>query len=166
MADTEKTVEKEKLTIVVFSGELDKALAAFILATTGASMGMDVSMFFTFWGLNILKKNEGAAGGKGFMKKMLNFINRGGSKRLKLSKFHMFGMGTAMMKKFMKDSRLPSIDEFIKMAQDLGVKMIPCSTTCGVMGLGEGAFREEVGSLAGAAFFLNEARQSKVTLFI
>jgi len=166
MAGEEKATEKEKMTIVVFSGDLDKALAAFILATTGASMGMDVSMFFTFWGLNILKKNEGAAGGKGLMKKMLNFMNRGGSKRLKLSRFHMFGMGTAMMKKFMKDSHLPSIDEFIQMAKDMGVKMIPCSTTCGVMGLGEGAFREEVGSLAGAAFFLNEARQSKVTLFI
>ena len=166
MAETEKVAEKEKMTIVVFSGELDKALAAFILATTGASMGMDVNMFFTFWGLNILKKNEGKPGGKGIMKKMLNFMNRGGSKRLKLSKFHMFGMGTAMMKKFMKDSHLPSIDEFIQMAKDMGVKMIPCSTTCGIMGLAEGAFREEVGSLAGAAFFLNEARQSKVTLFI
>jgi peroxiredoxin family protein len=162
MAET----EKEKMTIVVFSGDLDKALAAFILATTGASMGMDVSMFFTFWGLNILKKNEGKPGGKGIMKKMLNFMNRGGSKRLKLSKFHMFGMGTAMMKKFMKDSHLPSIDEFIQMAKDMGVKLIPCSTSCGIMGLAEGAFREETGSLAGAAFFLNEARQSKVTLFI
>ena len=100
------------------------------------------------------------------MKKMLNFMNRGGSKRLKLSKFNMLGLGTAMMKKFMKESNLPSIDEFIQMAKDMGVKMIPCSTSCGVMGMGEGAFREEVGSLAGAAFFLNEARQSKVTLFI
>lgn len=166
MAEKKRTAEKEKMTIVVFSGELDKALAAFIIATTGASMGMDVSMFFTFWGLNILKKNEGAPDGKGIMKKMLNFMNRGGSRRLKLSKFHMFGMGTAMMKKFMKESNLPSIDEFIQMAKDMGVKLIPCSTSCGVMGIGEGAFREEVGSLAGAAFFLNEARQSKVTLFI
>jgi peroxiredoxin family protein len=166
MVEEVKTAEKEKMTLVVFSGDLDKALAAFILATTGASMGMDVTMFFTFWGLNILKKNEGAAGGKGLMKKMLNMMNRGGSRRLKLSKFHMFGMGTGMMKQFMKDSHLPSIDEFIQMAKDMGVKMIPCSTSCGVMGLEEGAFRDEVGSLAGAAFFLNEAKQSKVTLFI
>ena len=166
MAEAEKVAEKEKMTIVVFSGELDRALAAFMLATTGASMGMEVSMFFTFWGLNILKKNEGAAGGKGIMKKMLNIMNRGGTKRLKLSKFHMFGMGTAMMKKFIKDSRLPSVDEFIQMATDMGVKLIPCSTSCGLMGLGEGSFREEAGSIAGAAFFLNEARQSKVTLFI
>jgi peroxiredoxin family protein len=158
--------EKEKMSIVVFSGELDKALAAFILATTGASMGMDVSMFFTFWGLNILKKNKGGSKSKGLMKKMLNFMNRGGSKRLKLSKFHMFGLGTWMMKKLMKETNVPSIDEFITMAQQMGVKLIPCSTSCGVMGLGEGIFREEVGSLAGAAYFLNEARQSKVTLFI
>jgi peroxiredoxin family protein len=158
--------EKEKLTIAVLSDDLDKALAAFIIATTGASMGMDVSMFFTFWGLNILKKNEGGAKSKGLMKRMLNFMNRGGSKRLKLSKFHMFGLGTWMMKKFMKESNMPSIDEFITMAKEMGVKMIPCSTTCGVMGMTEGAFREEVGSLAGAAYFLNEARQSKVSLFI
>lgn len=162
----DNVAEKEKMTIVVFSGELDKALAAFILATTGASMGMEVSMFFTFWGLNILKKNTGAVQGKGFMKKMLNRMNRGGSKRLKLTHFHMFGMGTGMMKKFMKESHMPSIDEFIVMAQEMGVKLIPCSTSCGVMGLEDGAFREGILSQAGAAFFLNEARQAKITLFI
>jgi len=159
--------KKEKLTIVMFSGDLDKALAGFILATSAASMGMEVSMFFTFWGLNIIKRNEGSIKSKGLMRKMLNFINRGGSKRLKLSKFNMFGLGIWMMKKLMREMNYPSIDDFIKMARDMGVKMIPCSTTCGVMGLpDEGAFRSEVGSLAGAAYFLNEARESKVALFI
>jgi peroxiredoxin family protein len=159
-------VEKEKLTIVVFSGELDKAMAAFIIATTGASMGMDVTMFFTFWGLNILKKNEGGIKGKGFKQKMFSFLNRGGSKRLKLSRFNMFGLGTWMMKLVMKDSHYPSIDEFITMAKEMGVKLIPCSTTCGMFGLTEGSFRSGVESIAGAAYFLGEARQSKVTLFI
>ena len=158
--------EKEKLTVVVFSGELDRALAAFILATTGASMGMGVSMFFTFWGLNIIKKNEGGIRSKGLMRKMLNLMNRGGSKRLKLSKFHMFGVGTWMMKRLMKDVNYPSIDEFITMAHQMGVKLIACTTTCGVMGLAEDSFRSEVESLAGAAYFLGEARQSKVALFI
>ncbi|MFH1032608.1 MAG: DsrE/DsrF/DrsH-like family protein [Chloroflexota bacterium] len=158
--------EKEKLTIVVFSGELDKALAAFILATTGASMGMDVTMFFTFWGLNIIKKNEGRIKSRGFKRFMFNILNRGGSKRLKLSKFHMFGMGTGMMKQVMKESNYPTIDEFITMANQMGVKMIPCSTTCGMFGLPPEAFRGEVSEIAGAAYFLNEARQSKVTLFI
>ena len=158
--------EKEKLTIVVFSGELDKAMAAFILATTGASMGMEVTMFFTFWGLNIIKKNEGAIKSRGLMRKMLNVLNRGGSRRLTLSKFNMMGLGTWMMKKLMKEVNMPSIDEFIAMAQEMGIKMVPCSTSCGVLGVPEDSFRPEVMSLAGAAYFLGVARESKVTLFI
>jgi peroxiredoxin family protein len=158
--------EKDKLTMVVFSGDLDRALAAFMLATTGASMGMEVNMFFTFWGLNIIKKNEGRMKSKGLMLKMLNRMNRGGSKRLKLSRFHMLGLGTWMMKRLMKDIHMPSVDEMIVMAHEMGVKMIACTTSCGVMGLPEEAFRSEVDSLAGAAYFLNEARKSKISLFI
>ena len=158
--------EKEKLTIVVFSGELDRALAAFILATTGASMGMEVSMFFTFWGLNIIKQNRGGIKGKGLMRKMLNIMNRGGSQRLKLSRFNMFGLGTWMMKRLMKEVSYPSIDDFITMAHQMGVKLIACTTTCGIMGLAEDSFRSEVDSLAGAAYFLNEARNAKVAFFI
>ena len=164
--EKESKPQKEKMTLVVFSGELDRALAAFIIATTGASMGMDVTMFFTFWGLNILKKNEGPAGGKGFFRKMMNRMNRGGPKRLKLSKFHMFGMGTGMMKQFMKENKMPTLDEFIVMAQEMGVKMMPCSTSCGIMGISDDLFRGGTGDQAGAAFFINEARESKVTLFI
>ena len=158
--------ERDKLTIVVFSGELDKALAAFIIATTGASMGMEVIMFFTFWGLDIVKKNEGSIKSKGLMRKMLNIMNRGGSRRLKISRLNMLGLGTWMMKRLMKESNYPTIDEFIIMAHQMGVRMIPCSTTCGVFGLTEDAFRSEAEGIAGAAYFLNEARQAKVTLFI
>ena len=156
----------EKVTLVVFSGELDRVLAAFNIAIGAASSGMEVSMFFTFWGLNILKKNEGGIKSKGIMRKMLNWMNRGGTKRLKMSRFNMFGLGTWMMKRLMKEINHPSLDELIAMAQEMGVKMIPCTTTCGLMGVDEGAFRAEAASMAGAAFFLNEARNSKVTLFI
>jgi len=160
--------EKEKLTIAVLSGDLERALAAFMLATTGAAMGMEVSMFFTFWGLNIIKRNEGGIKSKGLMRKMLNLMNRGGSKRLKLSRFNMLGLGTWMMKGLMKDVNMPSIDEFIVMAHEMGVQLIACTTTCGVMGLPpeKDTFRSEVDSLTGAAYFLGEARKSKVTLFI
>ena len=160
--------EKEKLTMAIVSGDLERALAAFMLAVTGASMGMEVSMFFTFWGLNIIKKNEGSIRSKGLMRKMLNLINRGGTKRLTLSKYNMLGLGTWMMKSLMKDTNMPTVDEYITMAKDMGVKLIACTTTCGVMGIPpeEGSFRSEVESLAGAAYFLGEARQSKVTLFI
>ena len=160
--------EKEQLTIAVLSGDMERSLAAFMLAATGASMGMEVRMFFTFWGLNIIKRNEGGMKSKGLMKKMLNFMNRGGSKRLKLSRFNMLGLGTWMMKKLMKESNMPSVDQYITMVHEMGVELIACTTTCGVMGLApeKETFRSEVNSLAGATYFLNEARQSKVTLFI
>ena len=165
MAEVEK---KEKMTIAVLSGDLERALAAFMLAVTGASMGMEVNMFFTFWGLNIIKKNEGSIKSKGLMRKMLNSMNRGGSKRLKISRFNMGGMGTWMMKKFMKEANMPSLDEYIVMAKEMGVNMIACTTTCGVMGIAPDKefFRSEVEIMAGAAYFLGEARESKVTLFI
>jgi len=95
-------MEKEKMNIVVFSGDMDKVLAAFILATTCASMGMEVSMFFTFWGLNVLRKKKFRSG-KNILQKLMNFMNRGGADRLTLSKFNMLGMGPAMMKLMMKN---------------------------------------------------------------
>ena len=161
-------VKKEKLTMAVLSGDMERTLAAFMLAVTGASMGMEVSMFFTFWGLNVIKKNEGGIKSKGLMRKMLNLINRGGSKRIKLSKLNMFGLGTWMMKRLMKQTNMPSIDEYITMASDMGVNLIACTTTCGVMGIAPklDTFRSEVKTLAGAAYFLGEARKSTVTLFI
>ncbi|MFC2034846.1 DsrE/DsrF/DrsH-like family protein [Chloroflexota bacterium] len=179
MAETEKLTtvvtegnraveEEDRLTIAILSGDLERALAAFMLATTGVSMGMKVSMFFTFWGLNIIKKNEGGIKSKGPMRRMLNLMNRGGSKRLKLSKFNMFGLGTWIMKRLMRDTNMPSVDDFITMAKDMGVELIGCTTTCGVMGIPpeEDTFRSEVNTLSGAAYFLNLARKSKVTLFI
>ena len=158
--------DKDKFTIVVFSGDLDHALVAFMLAVTGASMAMEVSMFFTFWGLNIIRKNEGGIKSKGLKRKMLNFINRGGTKRLELSKFNMLGLGTWMMKQMMKDIDMPSVDELIKMAHESGVKLIACTTSMEMMGLDKDSFRSEVDSVAGAAYFLNEASKSKVSLFI
>jgi peroxiredoxin family protein len=158
--------EKEKFTLVLFSGDLDKALAAFILATTAATMDMEVTMFFTFWGLDVIKRNKGPIESKGWMRKMFNIINRGGPQRLKLSRFNMLGIGTWMMKKLMKESKYPSIDEFITLAKELGVKMVPCSTSCGLLGVPDNAFTDGVMSQAGAAFFLAQAKESKVTLFI
>jgi peroxiredoxin family protein len=158
--------EKEKCTIVLFSGDLDKAVAAFIIATTAASMGMEVTMFFTFWGLNVIKKKEGSIKSKGLKHKMLNILNRGGANRLTISKFNMFGIGTWMIKKLMQETHTPSIDEFIVLAQELGVKLVPCSTSCGILGLPDDVFRGGIMSQAGAAYFLGEARESKVTLFI
>ncbi len=158
--------DKEKMTIIVYSGEMDKALAAFNLAIGGATSGMEVTMFFTFWGLNIIKKNEGSIKSKGIMRKMLNFMNRGGSKRLPLSKFHMLGIGKWMMKKLVKDINFPQLPELIALAKELGVKFVACTTTIGLMGISKDAFIPEVDSFAGVATYLAYAKESKINLFI
>ncbi|MFC1993749.1 DsrE/DsrF/DrsH-like family protein [Chloroflexota bacterium] len=158
--------QREKMTLILFSGEMDKALACFILAVGAASMGMDVTIFFTFWGLNVIKRNDGSIESTGIMKKMLNFMNRGGSKRLPLSKFHMYGMGKLMMKKLMKNSNLPSVDEMITMAKSMEVKFVACTTTMGMMGISEKSFIPEVDSYAGVASYLAESKEGRVNLFI
>ena len=155
-----------KVTLVVFSGELDKALAAFNIAIGAASMGMEVSMFFTFWGLNVIKKNEGAISSRGIMRKMLNRMNRGGSRRLPLSRFHMLGMGKWMMGRLMRDVNFPSIEELIALAKENGVKFLACTTSIGMMGLSREAFIPEVDSFAGVATYLAEAKDAEVNLFI
>ncbi len=109
---------------------------------------------------------EHAPMGKGLMRKMLNIVNRGGTKRLKLSRLNMLGLGTWMMKQLMKETKTPTIDQFITIAKQMGVKLIACTTSCGIMGVPEDAFRPEVDMLAGAAYFVGEARESKINLFI
>jgi peroxiredoxin family protein len=158
--------EKEKMTIIVFSGEMDKVLSAFNLAIGGATAGMDVTMFFTFWGLNAIKKNEGSIKSKGIMRKMLNTMNRGGAKRLPLSKFHMMGMGKWMMQKLMRDINFPSVEELMATAKEFGVKFVACTTTIGMMGLSKDDFIPDVDSFAGVATYVAIAKESKVNLFI
>ena len=156
----------EKMTLIMFSGDMDKALAAFNLAIGAASIGMEVSMFFTFWGLNVIKKNEGAIKSKGIMRKMLNFMNRGGAKRLGLSKFHMFGMGKWMMGKLMKETRSPTPQELMTMAHQAGVKFIACTNSMGTMGIGKDAFIPEVDTYGGVATYLADAKDGRINLFI
>lgn len=158
--------ERDKMTLIVYSGEMDKALVAFNLAIGGATSGMDVTMLFTFWGLNVIKKNEGSIKSKGIMRKMLNFMNRGGAKRLPLARFHMLGMGKWMLKKLMKDINFPQVEELIAIAKDLGVKFIACTTTMGMMGISKDAFIPEVDSFAGVATYIALAKESKINLFV
>jgi len=156
---------KEKMTIVVFSGEMDKVLASFILATTAASMGMDVTMFFTFWGLNVLRKKKFTAG-KNLLQKIMNALNRGGSSRLPLSRFNMLGLGPAVMKTMMKQSKMSSLPELIQTAKGLGVKFTACTTTFAFMGFAKEDFSDGVDAYAGAATFLGEAMDGRVSYFI
>jgi len=165
--DKEKNKKvKTKVNLIIFSGDLDKVLAGFIIATSAASMGMEVTMFFTFWGLNAVKKDSPLFKGPGVLRKMLNVLNRGGARRLALSRFHMLGMGTFMMKKLMKDAKVPSVPEMIDLSKQLGVKMVACTTSLGVMGLEKEHFVDEVENCVGAAAFLNIAKDGDINLFI
>jgi len=155
---------KDKMTIILFSGELDKAIAAFILATTAAASGMDVTIFFTFWGLNILKKSKfEISKSQGWMQKMFNFMS---TSALPISKLNMFGLGVWMMKKLMKKSKMASLEELMTFAKQLNIKYVACTTSCGVLGLSKENLISDVNEFVGAATYLKEAQEAKINLFI
>ncbi len=157
----------EKATIVVFSGELDKALASFIIATGMAAQGNEVTMFFTFWGLNIVKKDKGALrGAKNWMQKIMGMFNRGGASRLPISKFNMGGVGKAMLKKIMNRERVSTLPELMEMATDLGVKMWPCKMSMDVMGIAREDLIDDIDKVVGVATYAAEANKSQINLFI
>lgn len=162
----DKDKKKKTVTIVLFSGDMDKAMAAFVIATAAASMGMAVNIFFTFWGLNVLKRKGGLIKGQNWMQKMLNVVNYGHARKLALSRLNMMGMGPVMMKEMMSKRRVPSLDEFIKTASALGVKFHPCEMSMTVMGLKKEDFIDECDEVIGAVSYLNEAKDSNINLFI
>ncbi|MBW7957261.1 MAG: DsrE/DsrF/DrsH-like family protein [Deltaproteobacteria bacterium] len=157
---------KNSVTIVLFSGDLDKAIAAFVIATAAASMGMKVNIFFTFWGLNAIKKKGGLIKGQNWMQRMLNIVNYGHARKLALSKLNMMGMGPVMLKAMMSKKRVPSLEEFIKTASAMGVKFYPCEMSMTVMGLRKEDFIDECRDVIGAVSYLSIARDSDVNLFI
>lgn len=157
---------KNKLTIIAWSGDLDKVYPTLILATGAAAIGMEVTLFFTFWGLFVLKRNDRFITGNNWMTKMLSIINRGGTRHLGLSRHHMGGMGTWMMKRIFKQNQIASLDELLDNAKEMGVKLLPCQMTMDAMGLTYDDLIEGVGEPAGAAMALVEASESSVTLFI
>jgi len=156
---------KEKATIVFFSGELDKALAGMIIALGAAAKGMEVRLFFTFWGLNIIRKDKLFVG-KNFVQRLFGLINRGGAKHLKLSKFNFCGVGKGMMKGLMKQYNIRDIPAMIKDLKQLGVTFQACDTSMVIMGLKKEDFIEEVSEIADISDFLENATKSKINLFI
>lgn len=150
---------------IVFSGDLDKAIASFIMANAAAAMGRHVEMFFTFWGLNILRKPEKVKVKKTFIEKMFGKMMPRGSLKLSLSKMNMAGMGSKMIRGIMKKKNVDSLEDLIKMAIDNGVKIIACSMSMDVMGIKKEELIEGV-SVAGAAAMLANAEESDMSLFI
>jgi peroxiredoxin family protein/TusA-related sulfurtransferase len=156
---------KDNKTMVVFSGDLDKAIASFIIANGAASMGKKVTMFFTFWGLNILRKHDKVRVDKGFMDKMFGMMMPRGSKRLQLSKMNMMGMGGKMIRKVMKDKNVSSLEDLIQAAIDSGIEIVACQMSMDVMGLKKEELIDGV-KIGGVGYYLGEAEDSNVNLFI
>lgn len=156
---------KDKLSMVVFSGDLDKLIAAFTIATGAAASGMEVTMFFTFWGINVLKKEKGRKGAPSFLGKMFDMMMPKNMNKVPLSKMNMGGLGPFFMKKMMKKKRVMSLPEYMQLAKDLGVKILACSMSMDVMDIPKEDL-DYVDDFAGVAAFLAEAAESKITLFI
>jgi len=161
----QRSTAHEKLVIFAWSGDLDKIWPTLILANTAAALGKPVTVFFTFWGLFPLVRNERGITGKKWMQKMLSLMNQGGTAHLKLSKMNFMGMGPMMMKTLAKQYKVASPQELLETARDMGVKLIPCQMTMDLMGLTKDDLIEGVEEPAGAATALAVA-EGAMTLFI
>ncbi|UOY90046.1 DsrE/DsrF/DrsH-like family protein [Bacillus glycinifermentans] len=157
--------QKEKTAIVLFSGDLDKAIAAFIIANGAAAYDHEVTIFHTFWGLNALRKDEPVPVKKGPLEKAFGFMMPRGSKKFGLSKMNFAGIGPKMIKHVMKKHGVLSLPQLIEMAQEQGVKLVACTMTMNLLGLQKEELIDGI-DYAGVAAYLGDANEAKVNLFI
>ena len=154
-----------KNTMILFSGDLDKAMASMIIANGAVAMGNEVTVFFTFWGLNLLRKPKKIRVKKGFMDRMFGMMMPRGANKAKLSKMNMGGLGTRMMKGTMRKKNVSSLHELMKSARELGVKFIACTMSMDVMGIQKEELLDGL-EYAGVATYLGEADEGTINLFI
>lgn len=163
----DKKATDPKVSMIVFSGDLDKVLASFVIATGSVAMGMETVMFFTFWGTPVLRDKTKKVGGKDVMGKMFGTMLPKGTGEVKLSKMNMGGMGTTMMKSLMKKKNVASLEEMLALAEELGVKIYVCEMSMDLMGFKrEEMIQYEGLEFCGVAKFLEEAHNSRIQLFI
>ena len=163
----EKKTPSNKISMIVFSGDLDKALAAFVIANGSVAMGLEVVMFFTFWGIPLLRDKKKVAEGKDAMSKMFGAMLPKGADQVKLSKMNMGGMGTTMIKSLMKKKNVASLDQMLEMAGELGVRIYVCEMSMDLMGFKHEEMIEYPNmTYCGVAKFLEEAMDSRIQLFI
>jgi len=155
-----------KKTMIVFSGDYDKAIAAFIIANGAAAMGDEVTMFFTFWGLNVIRKQSKVkTGGKSLLQKMFGWMMPRGASKLGLSKMNFLGLGPVLMKKVMKAQNVMTLEELIASAREQGVKLVACTMSMDVLGFKKEELLDDI-EYAGVASYLAEADEANVNLFI
>ncbi|MBP1464960.1 DsrE/DsrF/DrsH-like family protein [Candidatus Chloroploca sp. M-50] len=155
---------EDRVAMVVFSGELDKAIAAFIIATGAASMGLEVSMFFTFWGLNAVKKQK-IFTGKDLLEQGFTAMLPGKLGETGLSQMNFFGAGAQIIRGLMRKHDVSSPEELFGLAQELGVRMVVCDMSRELLGVRDAELVDGL-ETGGVATFLGDAARAKVTLFI
>ena len=166
-AERSKDIKKKnKLTIIAWGGNLDQIWPTTILATTAAASGMESSVFFTFWGLFAIVKPEVRITGDNWMQKMMSVMNPGSAQKAKLSKLNFAGAGPFMMRKLAEDYKTPDPTALLEMAQDMGVRLIPCQMTMDLLGLKREDLIDGLEEPIGAATALAEMRDAAVSLFI
>jgi peroxiredoxin family protein len=159
-------VDTTKKTIIVFSGDFDKAMAAFIIANGAAAMGDDVTMFFAFWGLEIVRKSKKVkTSGKSFLQKMFASMMARGVGKLKLSKMNFAGMGVPLFKRVMKAQGAMSLEDLVASARELGVKFVVCTLSMEILGFKEEELLDDM-EYIGVTTYLAEADEANVNLFI
>ncbi|NDI34735.1 DsrE/DsrF/DrsH-like family protein [Chengkuizengella sediminis] len=155
----------KKTTIVLFSGDYDKAMAAYIIANGAAAYDHEVTIFHTFWGLNALRKEENVLTKKGFLEKMFGNMMPRGVKKMGLSKMNFAGMGPKMIKSVMKKHNVLPPEQLIQMAQEQGVKLVACTMTMDLLGLQKEELLDGI-EYGGVAAYLADAENGNVNLFI
>lgn len=163
--DVASVKEKNDKTFVVFSGDLDKTIASFIIANGAAAMGRKVTMFFTFWGLNILRKPRKVKVAKNFKEKMFCRMMPRGTTKLGLSRMNMGGAGAKMIRGIMKKKGISSLEELIESAKNHGVRLVACQMSMDIMGIRQEELIDGV-ELGGVATFLGSGEESDMSLFI
>ena len=158
--------KKNKLTIIAWGGDLDRIWPTTILATTAAASGMEASVFFTFWGLFAIVKPDVRVAGDNWMQKMMSVMNPGSAQKAKLSRYQFAGAGPAMFKKLANDHQVAKPDELIELAQELGVRLIPCQMTMDLLGLKRDDLLDGLEEPIGAATAIAEMRDAAISLFI
>lgn len=164
LEEIRKGLPEDIVSLVIFSNDMDRILAGYVIALGALGMGMKVSMYFTFWGLSAIKKGT-TLSGKDFKQKMVNLMTPAKQEELSLSKMNFGGMGPAMFKALMKEKGVASLKEMREIAQEMGTRMIGCSMAMDVMGVREEEFVPGV-ELGGVATFLDDALKARATLFL
>lgn len=154
----------DRATIIVFSGDFDKLMSAFIVATGAVAMGFEASMYFTFWGLSAVRRSTTYAK-KGIAEKMLAMMLPSGPADVPASRMNMMGVGPAMFKHVMDKNNVESLPDLVKLAQELGVRMVACQMSMGVMGITQEELIDGI-EYGGVATYLGDATDSKITLYI